>query len=135
MAFHTCIFVIILPFKGAVISNKVFVLVFVFVQHSLQMCIFQLVESCHQYNKHKTDVVFHFSSIKKLVNKSCVGKCLKCLTVATPLVIWSPHRHHTHARVIVYVWKTLLFSQTLHIRFSQKGFVSFLHSFLDKLYI
>ena len=26
-------------------------------QYSLQMFIFQLVEACHQYNKHKTDII------------------------------------------------------------------------------
>jgi hypothetical protein len=27
------------------------------VNHSTQMFIFQLVETCHQYNKHKTDII------------------------------------------------------------------------------
>jgi hypothetical protein len=35
-------------------------------QYSLQMFIFQLVEACHQYNKHKTDI------IKKKMGKNYV---------------------------------------------------------------
>ena len=65
-------------------------------QYSMQMFIFQLVEACHQYNKHKTDIInlkyaMHclsfFINKKNLGNKLCVGTCLKCLTVATPLHI------------------------------------------------
>ena len=65
-------------------------------QYSLQMFIFQLVEVCHQYNKHKTDklkYVMHCLSF--FINKTflgenlCVSTCLQCLTVATPPSMYS----------------------------------------------
>ena len=53
-AITLCFIMFICPFVGPLIwTNKILSYLIL----SLQMFIFQLVEACHQYNKHKTDII------------------------------------------------------------------------------